>query len=229
MQVKEFKIGDEMSVDRDIWEEELKLFCTKKYSRERFANDEVGLQVERLRSKAEAFRQEGNQCPTITRTVLLRARSKIQNGKASGFIDQVVGEMIKLIRHLVMAQIVALFNLRLFGKHIETIESWRLILLVRIPKEKDFDSFVKFRGISLLSVMSKLYMACLMELYWSQALIIMEQHLQSGLRANHSCGEIIGAIAMLHRAGYEWRASPNLFLSRKGRGLDFLRRHPGSI
>ena len=72
-----------------------------------------------------------------------------------------------------------------------------------IPKEKDFDSFVKFRGISLLSVMSKFYMACLMELYagtkrpssWSNICSL-------GFRANHSCGEIIGAIAVFHRAGY---------------------------
>ena len=52
-----------------------------------------------------------------------------------------VGEMIKLILYFVMSQIVALFNLRFLGEHIETIESWRRILPVLIPKEKDFYFF----------------------------------------------------------------------------------------
>ena len=65
----------------------------------------------------------------------------IQNGNASGLFDPVVGEMIKLIPYFVMSQIVALFNLRFLGEHIETIESWRRILPVLIPKEKDLDFF----------------------------------------------------------------------------------------
>ena len=54
--------------------------------------------------------------------------------------------------------------------------------------------------------MSKLHMACLMELYEGTKRLLSWSNICSFVfGANRSCGENIGAIAMLHRAGYEWR------------------------
>ena len=63
-----------------------------------------------------------------------------------------------------------------------------------------------FRGISLLSVFSKLNMACFMIIYEEGKRPVEYNDVATlGFRPGHSCGEIVGAVTLVHRAAWEWR------------------------
>ena len=83
------------------------------------------------------------------------------NGKAAGGGDSVVVEMIKLLPIAAVYVVTDLFQRRYAGSSFESILSWTKIVLVFINKISKPKQMKDFRGISLLSVMSKWYMGCL--------------------------------------------------------------------
>lgn len=69
-----------------------------------------------------------------------------------------------------------------------------------------------FRGISLLSVFSKWYMACLMVLYEEAKRPEEYGYVATlGFRPGHGCNEIVGSIALVHRAMWEWRGKKRIW------------------
>ena len=83
-------------------------------------------------------------------------------GKAAGGGELVVSEMLHLIPMAVVYMIVHMFAERYAGNTAESVENWRLIILTFLAKEVRPSKMADFRGISLLSILGKWYMGCIM-------------------------------------------------------------------
>eukprot|EP00973_Karenia_brevis_P069173 9617223-Karenia_brevis.AAC.1 len=69
--------------------------------------------------------------------------------------------MLRLLPIAAVYIVADLFAKRYSGENSEDVESWRTVLMIFLPKEASPQCLTEFRGISLLSVMSKWYMQCL--------------------------------------------------------------------
>lgn len=134
---------------------------------------------------------------TIEMSELIKVLSKVKSGKAMG-IDKIPNEVLKVDG--LRALLLELFNL-FFVKHI--IPSlWLKSIIKPIPKSSNYDPRIplNYRGISLLSTVSKVYTAILnnriMSYVEAQGLIYDEQN---GFREGRSCQDHIFSLTSIIR------------------------------
>lgn len=149
--------------------------------------------------------------------MVLRARAALMNNKGPGGGDPCVPEILKEIPAIVVElveQVRGLFCLRLAGRFVEELDTWRKLVLVFIGKDAKPEDFNGFRGITMISCFSKWYMGSLMLLYEEKT--IRPEHWENvvflGFSPGQHCGTITSGILMAFRAAWEWRTTCPLFM-----------------
>ena len=94
----------------------------------------------------------------ISQLEIQTAITTLKNGKAPG-LDRITNEMIKAGRNSLIKQIQTLFNLILASGQFPS--TWNLGVIVPIYKKGDKNDPGKYRGITLLSTVSKLFTSIL--------------------------------------------------------------------
>ena len=104
-----------------------------------------------------------NQAPEVITSIetadisiaeIKRAIHRLKNGKSPG-IDAISAEMLKCSENDAVKQLHSLFNS--IWKDQCVPEDWKKSLIVKVPKKGDLSECDNYRGISLLSVPSKIF------------------------------------------------------------------------
>ena len=147
--------------DRDAWKSELQRHCLDKYSDDAETAETQRRRVQALRSVQHNAELDGWKWPEMTAGVVLEGRSRLSTGKSAGGGEAIVAEMIRLLPIAAVYIIADLFAKRYAGEDTEDIEAWRSVIMIFLQKVAKPTQMKHFRGISLLSVLSKWYMQCL--------------------------------------------------------------------
>ena len=134
---------------------------------------------------------------SITRSEVEKVVSCAKNGKCTGF-DKIPYEVLKF--PIIIDVLHAMFNLCFDTGILPSI--WRKAMITPIPKDATKDKRIplNYRGISLLSVLSKLYSAVLNNRLWNY---LEDEHFlaeeQNGFRRNRSCEDHVYSACTLIR------------------------------
>ena len=115
---------------------------------------------------------------------ILKAISKLKDGKAAG-IDGIMGEMVKRSKHVITPFLVKYFN-ALFCKGYYPLK-WSEAIIVPLHKKGDTNLPDNYRGISLLSILSKVFTHIINErlMVWAESNNIICEA-QAGFRKGRS-------------------------------------------
>ena len=108
-----------------------------------------------MRSWQKAEELDGWRAPDLTVGVVLQARARLKTCKCNGGRENIVAEMIRLLPVSAVYVVANLFEKRYSGEVVEDITTWRSIIIVFLAKVVHPTKMQQFRGIALLSVMSK--------------------------------------------------------------------------
>ena len=151
-----------LTEDRTAWATELQRHCSGKYHDDQETAKAQGLRLAKLRSIQRCAELDGITAPKLDVSVAaLQARARMAHGKCNGGGEDIVVEMIRQLPVSVVYVIADLFEKRYSGEVCEDVMSWHAIIMIFLPKVPRPRTLKHFRGISLLSVMSKWYMQCL--------------------------------------------------------------------
>ena len=117
----------------------------------------------RQRSEQLANQLDGRPAPRLTLQDVVDARAKLSASGANG-CSGVVGALLKVLPLTFLFVLLQVFQDRFAGVVVEDVKSWSTIVLILLNKIPNPAVFDHFRGISLLDVVSKLYMGCLMRI-----------------------------------------------------------------
>ena len=131
-----------------------------------------------------------------------RAIHRLKNGKSSG-IDAISAEILKCSENDAVKQLHLLFNS--IWKDQCVAEEWKKSLIVKVPKKGDLTECDNYRGISLLSVPSKIVCRVLIDRVKSGVDEIIRQH-QAGFRSGRGASEQIFALRNILEQCQEWQA-----------------------
>lgn len=120
----------------------------------------------------------------ITAEEVIKAIKKLKTGKSGG-LDRVLSEMLKAGKNITVAFLTDLFN-AIFDRG-QYPSQWAKAIIVPIHKKGDFQNPNNYRGISLLSILSKCFTSILNQRLYSW---LEDEHMivenQAGFRKNYS-------------------------------------------
>ena len=147
--------------DRDEWRTELRQYCEEKYFDALETPEVQSHRLSTLRSIQRNAELDGTAYPKLTVGVVLQARTRLSLGKCAGGDEKIVAEMIRVLPVTAVYIVADIFAKRYAGEVIEQVECWKTVIMIFLQKVASPTRMKHFRGISLLSVMSKWYMQCL--------------------------------------------------------------------
>ena len=131
-----------------------------------------------------------------------RAIHRLKNGKSPG-IDAISAEMLKCSENDAVKQLHLLFNS--IWKDQCVPEDWKKSLIVKVPKKGDLTECDNYRGISLLSVPSKILCRVIIDRVKSGVDEVIRQE-QSGFLSGRGASEQIFALRSILEQCQEWQA-----------------------
>ena len=131
-----------------------------------------------------------------------RAIRRLKNGKSPG-IDAISAEILKCSENDAVKQLHLLFN-SIWKDHCVP-EEWKKSLIVKVPKKGNLTECDNYRGISLLSVPSKILCRVLIDRVKSNVDEIIRQE-QAGFRSGRGASEQIFALRNILEQCQEWQA-----------------------
>jgi hypothetical protein len=202
------KCDGHVTVDRTAWAKELQKHCYAKYTDEGVD----GCKVASWRARLEKYRLSSSETATQVCewdiNITMDARTRFLPGKAAGGGDDLVPEMVLALPWAVVYIIHCLFARRFHGRIAGEPPSWRRLMLVFLAKVRNAVELNEFRGIALLSVLAKWYMACIMVLlreYTRQRMgRSWTRHLIFGFEEGHNTEQIVVGLTLLVQRGAEW-------------------------
>ena len=151
-----------LTEDREAWCKCLRSHCISKYHDESETAEVQKMRVAALRSVQANSEMDGLPAPELTAGITLQARGRLKSGKCCGGGENIVADMLMLLPINAVCLISEIFAARYKGHDREVdAEAWRTVLRIFLPKVGHPTHLQHFRGISLLSMMSKWYMQCL--------------------------------------------------------------------
>ena len=132
-----------------------------------------------------------------------KAIHRLKNGKSPG-IDAISAEMLKCSENDAVKQLHLLFNS--IWKDQCVPEDWKKSLIVKVPKKEDLTECDNYRGISLLSVSSKILCRVLIDRVKSGVDEMIRQE-QAGFRSGRGASEQIFALRSILEQCQEWQAT----------------------
>ena len=198
--------------DRLQWVKELGLHCLQKYYFPYETSAVQHARIQALRSVQAASELDGRRAPELTPGVVLLARGRMATGKAPG-VDRVVVEMSHLLLVTLVFMIASILAKRYSGECVESIDSWGQILMVFLAKVSSPKELARYRGISLLSVMGKWYMSCLVILAQASPKPAAWRHVcVFGYVTELSTVHITAGLQLLMARGREWEGSSPVYV-----------------
>jgi hypothetical protein len=138
----------------------------------------------------------------------------LQSNKAGGGKDDLVYEMVQGLPLCFVSVFWRLFDARFRGEVFEDIESWRWLLLTFLPKERNPTALKDFRGICLMSALSKWYMSAVILLAKAQPTPLSWNGLGVfAYREGLSCLDVLLPIQLILEAGSEWKTESTICLA----------------
>ena len=139
--------------------------------------------------------------PTLSEVKV--AIKAMKSGKAGG-LDGVTADMLKA--EDVMTPILLRSILERIWNSEETPESWTTGLIVKLPKKGDLSDCNNWRGITLLSITSKI-LSRIVHRRISETLDRYLRQEQAGFRPGRSCSEHIFTMRQILEQSHEWNTS----------------------
>lgn len=165
--------------------------------------------TEEVTSEEEIEVQEDNRISSEppTRAEICKAVKEMKNGKSPG-IDHIPAEVLKA-----NPETTADIMLELYKKVWETgdfPEDWRKGLMIKLPKKGDLTECQNWRGITLLSIPSKV----LLRIILNRIKTVIDEKIrreQHGFRAGRSCTDLINTLRIIVEQSSEYQTQ--LFLT----------------
>ena len=138
----------------------------------------------------------------ITKTEIRKALKSLKNDKAAG-TDNIPAEALKEGGESIVHQLHHLINL-IWTKEEMPID-WKKGLLVKLPKHGDLSKCGKWRGITLLSIPSKVLTKIILDRI-KDALDKTLRDEQAGFRKERSCTDQIATLGIIVEQSIEWQS-----------------------
>ena len=139
----------------------------------------------------------------ITEAEVVTAIRHLKNGKAGG-IDNIPPEALKFMDNISVSYLHRLLN-RIWNE--ECIpEDWHKGLLVKLPKKGDTSQCNNWRGITLLSIPSKVLCSIILSRMKKEVDTKMRDE-QAGFRQERSCVDQIATLRIIIEQTIEWQTS----------------------
>ena len=196
-----------MTADKNLWSSGLRDHCLSKYCGVSSAQELLkGFHV--FLSIAADWRIEKRPMPELTLSHVVRAKTGLTKGTASGGGSRLTSDMLCVLPLTLCFYFLEICKQRYFGGEelIQAPTSWHHILLIFLNKVGLPSRFTQFRGIALLDAMAKWYMAAVV-------LSIAEQIRPSRVahaacfayEPGRQCGEMLLIISLIFQVLWEWR------------------------
>nr|KAG5710457.1 hypothetical protein BaRGS_022275 [Batillaria attramentaria] len=137
----------------------------------------------------------------ITKQEIRKALKSLKNGKAAGE-DNIPAEALKEGGEAIVDQLHVLLNLVWTTGEIPS--DWKKGLLVKLPKSGDLSQCGKWRGITLLSIPSKVLTRVILE-RMKDAIDQRLRDEQAGFRKERSCTDQIATLRIIVEQTIEWQ------------------------
>lgn len=184
--------------------EEKQLKIWMEYIREQFTNKDPEELIDFGERNIEELKVNTN---NITKLEIQKAIKSLKNNKAAG-IDNIQPEMLKVDEKTSTEMLFGLFQ-KIWSEE-KIPNAWKTGLLVKIPKKGDRTKCENWRGITLLSIASKVLTRILLERL--KAAIDKKLRInQAGFRARESCTDHIATLRIIVEQSIEWQS--NLYLN----------------
>nr|KAG5693704.1 hypothetical protein BaRGS_008346 [Batillaria attramentaria] len=138
----------------------------------------------------------------ITKAEIRKALSSLKNGKAAG-TDNILAEALKEGGNDIIDQLQHLLNLIWTTE--ETLTGWKKGLLVKLPKHGDLSQCGKWRGITLLSIPSKVLTKVILD-QMKDVLNKTLRDVQAGFRKERSCTDQTVTLRVIVEQSIEWQS-----------------------
>ncbi|XP_070493805.1 uncharacterized protein [Chironomus tepperi] len=138
-----------------------------------------------------------------TKKEIIEAVKRLKSGKAAG-MDEIPAEVLKAD-----ANVTANFLKPLFDEiwSLEKYpEEWKEGLIVKLPKKGDLSSCSNWRGITLLSVISKVFMSVILQRLMDPIETRLRKE-QAGFRPYRSCIDQISTLRIIVEQSIEWQSA----------------------
>ena len=139
----------------------------------------------------------------ITKLEIRKALRSLKNGKAAG-VDNIPAEALKEGGAEIVDSLHELLNL--VWKEEEIPTDWTKGLLVKLPKSGDLSQCDKWRGITLLSIPSKVLTRIILD-RMKDAVDKELRDEQAGFRKERSCTDQIATLRVIMEQTLEWQSS----------------------
>ena len=205
--VMALEIGGEKTSDKGVWANAILQHCQDKYT------DKTSLPTNRQlvdyldSCKPESFDASK---PTLQVRHIFKAISKLARDSSAGGGEVLSTSVLQMMPIIVWYELVHLFSRRfkcqVLNQLTENIASWKLIIMVFLKKVSDACNLSDFRGIALLAVLRKVYVASLViALQENISTFVTASVCSFGFLEGHSVEIVIIVISILFRKHWEWR------------------------
>jgi len=139
----------------------------------------------------------------VTKAEIRKALGSLKNGKAAG-IDNIPPEALKEGGSVLVDQLHHLLNQIWTDEEIPA--EWKEGLIVKLPKKGDLSQCSKWRGITLLSIPSKVLTRIMLE-RMKEPIDHIRRDEQAGFRIERSCTDQIATLRVIVEQTIEWQTS----------------------
>ena len=157
----------------------------------------------------------------ITVTEVNEAIHKLKNGKAPGD-DGVCPEMLKA-EDTVTPQLLCQILQKIWDSE-EAPSEWKTGTIVKMPKKGDLENCNNWRGITLLSLTSKIFSRIILQRITTAVDGILRQE-QAGFRKGKSCIDHIFVLKQILEQSHEWNGSLYVVFVDFEKAFDSLHRY----
>ena len=157
----------------------------------------------------------------ITETEIKSTITKLKSGKAKG-IDDIHAEILKAGGDVVVSELHKLFNM--IWKKENVPSDWRKGIITCLPKKGDLSDCNNWRGITLLSVPSKVFTRIIFDRISVVVDTILREE-QAGFRKGHSCVDQIHILRLLIDRCESLKSTLNLAFVDFEKAFDSVHRH----
>jgi Reverse transcriptase (RNA-dependent DNA polymerase)/Domain of unknown function (DUF6451)/Endonuclease/Exonuclease/phosphatase family len=141
-------------------------------------------------------------CNTPTKAEIYMAIKQLRNGKAPGPYG-IPAEALKIDLETSVEMLYPLF-MKIWEEE-QVPSEWKEGYLIKIPKKGDLSSCSNYRGITLLSIPSKVFNRVLLNRI-KNAVDPMLRDQQAGFRTNRSCTDQIATLRIILEQSLEWNS-----------------------
>lgn len=174
------------------------------------------IQLPQIEHKQEI--QIDTECPT--REELCKAITQMKNGKAPG-VDQITADMLKLdtacSTDILYPLVEKVWREEIFP------EEWKEGIIVKLPKKGDPTKCGNWRGISLLSIVNKIFYKVIL----NRIMKVLDKDIrneQSGFRAGRSCADNINVLRIIIEQSAEFQSPLYLLFIDYEKAFDSINR-----